>query len=171
MKTVLMGLLALIGVAVALVLIWGTTLPVNRQGSATRLIAAPAALVMAVLKDVSSQPGWRPDVRRIEMSTGSHQAWTEHKADGDAIQFWVNKQSPNEWHLGFESPRGYSGQWSGWTLETPQGTQINVTEDVKVPSLMGRILSRWFFDPEKFSQAYLQALETEVQRRMNLDKK
>jgi hypothetical protein len=48
---------------------------------------------------------------------------------------------------------------------TPEGesTRIAVLERATVPSPLGRVLARLFFDPEEFATTYLAALKARVE--------
>lgn len=163
MKTTLLILVGMVGVLLLGFLLWTMSLPKERQGQATQLVNAPAAVVMATLLDVQGQPRWRPDVQRIEILAGDQ--WIEHKADGDTIQFTRTLQTERELHLKFSSPRGYSGQWLGNVESQGNASRIAVTESVSTSAWLPRVLGVIFFDPEKFARQYLERLAQEAQRR------
>ena len=145
-------------------LLAGLLLPKTREGTATRLIAAPPDLVRRTILDVTAQPEWRSGIAAIEPRPDG--GWTEIKADGERIAFRLTEDSASGIALGFDSTRGYTGRWQGRIEAAGDGTtRLTVTEVATIPSPVGRLLARIFFDPAAFATMYLDELAAEVRRR------
>lgn len=161
---------AIVGALVLLVtgVYWaGSQLPATRSAKASVAIHSPPENIMAVLRDVASQPAWRPDVLSVEIH--STDDWTEQRRGGESIRFRTVARTEQAIELSFVSTRSYFGHWRGQLSGDPKGglTLLEVEESATVQSPVQRVLARIFFDPEKFSADYLSRLKTEVQRRSN----
>lgn len=136
-------------------LVLGWLLPPTREGRAEILINAPPSRVLAVIADVEAQPEWRPSVTSVQRdATG----WIENTSRGERVTFNPVTMSETRIHLRFNSDAGYSGEWIADLTAELSGTRIAVVERATIPSPLGRLLARAFFDPEAFATTYLQAL-------------
>ena len=164
MKPILV-VLGIAALAIVTVAGGGLMLPEVRRNTSGRLIAAPPHAVRGLLLDVSSQAEWRQAIKSV---TVSDQGWVEHTHDGEAITFRIVEQSAQTIRLEFASSRGYTGTWTGRIVPVGAGeteTRLEISERVDTPSPVGRILSRLFFDPDAFTQRYLDEVESEAIRR------
>ena len=153
---VVSGLVVLAG-AVVLVGWW---LPAAREGRAEVVIAAPAARIVAVIADVEAQPAWRAGIVSVERTA---EGWVEVTARGERIAFVAEEMAAARLRLRFASDAGYSGSWVAVLTSVSGGTQVSVVERAEVPSPLGRILARLFFDPQTFATTYLAALKLRVE--------
>lgn len=152
----------------ALIVVVGLLLPATRTGQVDRVVEATPAQLKAVILDKASQPSWRPDLAKVEVQSAT--TWTETTQRGEVITFELTAQTEQILQMRFKSSYGYHGQWEGRLVPTPSGgTHIFVTEQATTPSPIGRIMSRLFFDPKAFAQAYLDALVQETTRRSPRD--
>ncbi len=152
----------------ALVFLVGLLLPATRTGQVDRLVEATPAQLKAVILDKASQPKWRPDLAKVEVKSTTN--WTEITQRGEVITFELTAQTEEVLQMRFNSSYGYHGQWQGRFVATLSGgTHIFVTEQATTPSPIGRIISRLFFDPKAFANAYLDALVRETTRRSPRD--
>lgn len=147
-------------VLAGLVVLVGWLLPATREGRAETVIAAPPARIVAVIADVAAQPGWRDGIAAVER-TGD--GWVEVTARGERISFVTEEMGETRIRLRFASDAGYSGSWEAVLVPDGDGTRIAVVERAAVPSPLGRILARLFFDPEAFATTYLAALKARVE--------
>lgn len=138
----------------------GLLLPAAREGRAEVVIAAPAARVVAVIADVEAQVAWREGIASVGR-TGD--GWVEVTARGERISFVAEEMGEARVRLRFASDAGYSGTWEAVLTPADGGTRIAVVERAEVPSPLGRILARVFFDPEAFATKYLAALKAHVE--------
>ncbi|NBE07034.1 SRPBCC family protein [Paragemmobacter ruber] len=143
-----------------LVVLVGWLLPATREGRAEVLIAADPARIVAVIADVEAQPDWRAGIAAVER-TGD--GWTEVTARGERITFVTEEMAETRIRLRFASDAGYAGTWEAVLTPEGAGTRIAVVERATVPSPLGRILARLFFDPGAFATTYLAALKSRVE--------
>lgn len=151
-----MGLCLVAGLA----LLVGWMLPATREGRAEVVIAAPASRIVAVIEDVEAQSQWRDGIAAVEWTADG---WVEVTARGERIAFVVEEMGGARVRLRFASDAGYSGEWEAVLTLNGDGTRVAVVERAVVPSPIGRILARLFFDPEAFATTYLAALKARVE--------
>ena len=159
MRFLIWAVVALL-VLMALVYLVGGLLSATREGRAAAVIAAPVAEVVAVIADVEAQVDWRDGVAAV---TRTAEGWVEVTARGERISFVVEEMGPAQVRLRFASDAGYSGEWEAVLVPEGVGTRVSVVERAVVPSPIGRILARLFFDPEAFATRYLAALKARVE--------
>ncbi len=137
----------------------GWLLPATREGQAATVIAAPPAAVLAVIRDVAAQPGWRAGITRV---TPTPDGWVE-ETPRERITFTTDAMTETGIRLRFASDAGYTGTWQATLAPVAGGTRITATERATVPSPLGRILSRLLFDPGDVAATYLAALKARVE--------
>lgn len=150
------GLVLLAGLVVAV----GWALPASREGRAEVVIAAAPAQIVAVIADVEAQTEWRKGVSAVERTA---EGWVEVTARGERISFVTEEMSEAGIRLRFASDAGYAGVWEAVLVPDTGGTRIAVVERAEIPSPLGRILARLFFDPDAFATMYLAALKARVE--------
>lgn len=143
-----------------LVFLVGWLLPAMREGRAEVVIAAPPARIVAVIADVEAQAEWRRGIAAVERTADG---WIEVTARGERISFLAEEMGEARIRLRFASDAGYSGSWEAVLVPEGKGTRISVVERAEVPSPIGRVLARLFFDPEAFATTYLAALKARVE--------
>ena len=144
------------------VLVTGWLLPAAREGRAETVVAAPPARVVAVIADVEAQAEWRDGIAGVERTA---EGWVEVTARGERIAFVTDEMGEARVRLRFTSDAGYTGSWEAVLSPEGTGTRVSVVERAVVPSPIGRILVRLFFDPEQFATTYLAALKARVEGR------
>lgn len=95
--------------------------------------------------------------------SGRADGWVEVTARGERIAFVVQEMSEAGVRLRFASDAGYAGTWEAVLAPEGAGTRVSVVERAEVPSPLGRLLARLFFDPEAFDTTYLAALKARVE--------
>lgn len=143
-----------------LVFLLGWLLPATREGRAEVVIAAPPAQIVEVIADVEAQVAWREGISSVERSADG---WVEVTERGERISFVTEEMGEARIRLRFASDAGYSGSWEAVLTPEAEGTRIAVVERAEIPSPLGRILARLFFDPEAFATTYLVALKARVE--------
>jgi hypothetical protein len=143
-----------------LVVLAGWLLPATREGRAEVVIAAKPAQIVEVIADVEAQGAWREGISSVERSADG---WVEVTARGERISFMTEEMGEARIRLRFASDAGYSGSWEAVLTPEAEGTRIAVVERAEIPSPLGRILARLFFDPEAFATTYLAALKARVE--------
>lgn len=146
------GALFLIGAAFAV----GWLLPPGREGRAEVVIDAAPKRVLEAIQAVESQPEWRAGIATVMTRPDG---WVEVTARGERITFVVKQADESQVRLRFSSDAGYAGTWEATLTPEGKGTRIAVLERAEVPSPLGRILARIFFDPDAFAADYLAALK------------
>jgi hypothetical protein len=143
-----------------LVLLLGWLLLPTREGRAETVISATPAQIVAVITDVDAQTEWRQGISAVERTA---EGWVEVTARGERISFMAEEMGEARIRLRFASDAGYSGSWEAVLTPETGGTRIAVVERAEIPSPIGRILARLFFDPEAFATTYLAALKAQVE--------
>lgn len=151
---------AVVVLLVGVVFLVGWLLPATREGRAEVVIGAPAADIVAVIADVEAQVAWREGIAAVERTA---EGWVEVTARGERISFVAEEMGAARVRLRFSSDAGYAGTWEAVLAPVEGGTRVEVVERAVVPSPLGRILARLFFDPEAFAAMYLAALEARVE--------
>ena len=143
-----------------LVVLAGWLLPATREGRAEVVIAAKPAQIVEVIADVEAQGAWREGISSVERTADG---WVEVTARGERISFMTEEMGEARIRLRFSSDAGYSGTWEAVLVPEGDGARIAVVERAEIPSPLGRILARLFFDPEAFATTYLAALKARVE--------
>ena len=159
MRVLVWSVAAVVLLAGAVFLV-GWLLPAAREGRAEVVIAAPAKAVVAVIADVEAQVAWREGIAAVERTA---EGWVEVTARGERISFVAEEMGEARVRLRFSSDAGYEGTWEAVLSAEGAGTRIAVVERAEVPSPLGRILARLFFDPGQFAAMYLAALKARVE--------
>jgi hypothetical protein len=159
MRIVLVGLGVLVVLA-GLGLLAGYLLPATREGRAETVILAPPEAVLRVIADVTGQQAWRSGIGAVERTADG---WVETTERGERISFVAEEMTVRRVRLRFVSDAGYSGAWEAALTPTEGGTRISVVERATVPSPLGRILARLYFDPQAFATRYLAELKVRVE--------
>lgn len=160
MKTLAFSAVA-VAVLAIVVFAAGFLMPQARTGRAERFIAAPRASVVETILDVERQPDWRSNVRSVEIDGDE---WVETTASGERIRFAWTERGPERLALRFSSDRGYTGSWRATLSDALGGTRLTIEERAEIPSPMGRVFARLFFDPAAFSRRYLDGLARRLER-------
>ena len=150
------GLLLLAGLVMAV----GWALPASREGRAEVVIAATPAQIVEVIADVEAQTEWRQGISAVERTA---EGWVEVTARGERISFVTEERGEAGIRLRFASDGGYSGVWEAVLVPDAGGTRIAVVERAEIPSPLGRVVARLFFDPEAYATTYLTALKARVE--------
>ena len=150
------GLLLLAGLVMAV----GWALPASREGRAEVVVAATPAQIVEVIADVEAQTEWRQGISDVERTA---EGWVEVTARGERISFVTEERGEAGIRLRFASDGGYSGVWEAVLVPDAGGTRIAVVERAEIPSPLGRVVARLFFDPEAFATTYLTALKARVE--------
>jgi uncharacterized membrane protein len=151
------GLALLLGIAALI----GSRLPVAHM--ATRSIFLPWSCheVYAVVRDVSSSPSWRSDVKSVEL-LGKHNGklnYREHGKQGD-VTYELVEDIPDQKIVTriVDENLGYSGSWTTILVPENGGTRVTITENGAVPNVLFRFMSRYIFGHTATIDGYLNSL-------------
>ena len=147
------GLLVIFGV-MALI---GSTLPKAHVASRSILLHHTPQDVYAVVRDFSSAPNWRADVKRIEVETpvyfreeGKHGTVNYELVEDVPAQRMVTRIR--------DTDLGYSGQWTYSFTPENGGTRVTIREDGEVSNVLFRFMSRYVFGQTSTIDSYLTSL-------------
>jgi len=152
---------AIVVTALGLVLTVGLLLPETRTGYAERILSAAPDRIVSVISDVAAQPEWRSNVQAIE-AVGD--VWVELTRSGDRIRFAWTERTATTLALRFESDRGVVGTWRAHLIPEPAGTRLVVEERASIRNPVGRLIAFLMFDPNAFSERYLDALAQRLEK-------
>lgn len=162
MKYLLIGIGSLAGLG-ACILVIGFLLPIEVTASRTAELKASPAIVFQTVTDVEKQTSWRKDVKTVKVQP-NRDSWTEETIDGVLIEFKARrKEPPHRFEIEFVSNQGFSGSWVGIFTESPKGTIVQITETVKIPNPIFRVISRAFNLTDKLVDTYLSQLKASVE--------
>jgi uncharacterized membrane protein len=148
---ILIVLFVLAGLAFACAASLPTEVSARRDAS----LPAPVERVFALVTDVGRQANWRSDVAAVTVAP-DRRSWTENTKQGISIAFQEVERVENELYvIRFSSPQGFTGEWRGTFVSTPEGTRVVFTEAKTIPGLVGRVLSRLFAPPGAHIDRYL----------------
>jgi hypothetical protein len=149
--------------AVAVAWLVGRSLPAEHEASVTREIVSPLSLVASRVRDVATQPDWRPGVTRIEVRRriGAVLHYVEHGPNG-AIPFAFAEITPDRTFTStIDTERlPFGGTWTiALSPVSEQQTRVTITERGVVRSAVFRALARHVFGHTRTIEQYLSALE------------
>jgi len=147
------GVLLLAGV-MALI---GSMLPKAHVASRSILLHRSPQEVYAVVRDFSSAPKWRADVKRMEVETpvyfrevGKHGTVNYELVEDVPAQRMVTRIR--------DTDLGYSGQWTYSFTPESSGTRVTIREDGEVSNVLFRFMSRYVFGQTSTIDSYLTSL-------------
>ena len=147
------GVLLLAGV-MALI---GSMLPKAHVASRSILLHRSPQEVYAVVRDFSSAPKWRADVKRMEVETpvyfrevGKHGTVNYELVEDVPAQRMVTRIR--------DTDLGYAGQWTYSFTPESGGTRVTIREDGEVSNVLFRFMSRYVFGQTSTIDSYLTSL-------------
>lgn len=144
MLRIVLGSLATIAAAIALIALWGSRLPVAHV--ATRSVTLPAATeeVFAVLADVAKAPAWRSKLTRVELDPtgpGGRTRFTE-VSGGDRLTMEIEESRPPERMVTRIVGAGaFGGAWAYRIEPMAGGSRVTITEHGEVYNPIFRLIS------------------------------
>ena len=147
------GVLLLAGV-MALI---GSMLPKAHVASRSILLHRSPQEVYAVVRDFSSAPKWRADVKQMEVETpvyfrevGKHGTVNYELVEDVPAQRMVTRIR--------DTDLGYAGQWTYSFTPESSGTRVTIREDGEVSNVLFRFMSRYIFGQTSTIDSYLTSL-------------
>jgi uncharacterized protein YndB with AHSA1/START domain len=125
---ILISIVVLLLLAVALVYIDGSTLPVDHTTTVAGTIAAPPEKVFARIVDVAGGPSWRPAVQKVTVlpSDNGRDHWIEDLGHGQTMTFLaINTVAPTRREVLLDVPGATYG--GTWTYDVSPGTTSGTT--------------------------------------------
>jgi hypothetical protein len=154
---IVVGLLVLAGI-MALI---GSRLPKAHVASRSILLHRSPQDVYAVVRDFSSAPRWRSDLKRIDVDAqpgrpvyfreeGKHGTINYELVEDVPVQRMVTRIR--------DTDLGFSGQWTYSFAPENGATRLTIREDGEVSNVLFRFMSRYVFGQTATIDGYLTSL-------------
>lgn len=146
---------------IALVLMIGALLPAKHVASREIVVRKAPGEVYAVIRDFAAAPGWRTDLKAVEMlePVDGRMRFRENSSNG-IITYEAVEERANEKLVTriVDRDLGYFGSWTYELVPTESGTRVRITENGEVPNVLFRFMSRFVFGHAATMDTYLKAL-------------
>ncbi len=146
---------------IALVLVIGALLPAKHVASREIVVRKAPGEVYAVIRDFAAAPGWRTDLKAVEMlePVDGRMRFRENSSNG-IITYEAVEERANEKLITriVDRDLGYFGSWTYELLPAESGTRVRITENGEVPNVLFRFMSRFVFGHTATMDTYLKAL-------------
>jgi uncharacterized protein YndB with AHSA1/START domain len=155
------SLVALIVAAVAIIALIGASLPKEHVASRSILLHKTPAEVYGVVRDFSSAPHWRTDVKQVDVKI-QPDGRVHFREDGKqgTVNFEVVEDVPTQRMVTriLDTNLGYSGSWTYTFVTEDVGTRLTITENGVVSNVVFRFLSKYAFGHTATIDSYLGSL-------------
>ena len=151
------ALVALVGLAYLV----GARLPRDHVASVRAHFDQPPDSIYRVLTDVAAYPGWRHEVKAIEIlpDRNGHQLWRERAGTAVLDYEFTLAVRPNRLVSTIVSTDvGFSGRWIYQILPDATGTTLTITEEGAVDNPIFRFVLRFVVGVHGTLEKYLVAL-------------
>jgi len=157
MKVVLIGLAALVAIALVVVAI-GYSLPVRHRAVREARYHRPPSEIFALISDARSFSSWRPSVKTVEVlpDSGGRRRFREEGSDG-AILYEVAQSVPNDRLVTriADPSLPFGGSWTYELIPAGDSTTLRITEDGEVYNPVFRFVSRFVMGHTSTIDRYL----------------
>lgn len=166
MKLVIYIVVAVVGGLVLLVGIMaliGSRLPKSHVASRSIVLCKPPQEVYAVVRDFSSIPKWRSDVKQVEVEAPQGgPVYFREIGRHDTVNYELTEDIPGQRMTTRirDTDLGYSGQWTYFFAPEKGGTRLTIREDGEVSNVLFRFMSRFIFGHTATIDSYLTSLAT-----------
>lgn len=158
---IVIGIIAGLVLIVGIVALIGSRLPQSHVASRSIVLHQSPEKVYAVVRDFSSAPEWRSDVKQIDVETqpGGPVYFREEGKHG-AVNYELVEDVPNQRMVTRirDTDLGYAGQWTYTFAAENGGTRVTITENGEVSNVIFRFMSRYVFGHTATIDAYLDSL-------------
>ncbi|MEK6333799.1 MAG: SRPBCC family protein [Acidobacteriota bacterium] len=155
------SLVALLIIAVAVVVLIGSTLPKDHVASRSIRLQKTRAEVYGVVRDFSSAPSWRTDLKQVELMPQSN-GRLHFREDGKngTVNYELVEDLPEQRLVTriLDTDLGYSGNWTYEFAAEGAGTRVKITENGEVSNVIFRFLSKYAFGHTATIDTYLTSL-------------
>jgi hypothetical protein len=164
MKTLLLIVVAIVAVIIVLVavmLVIGSRLDPKHVASRSLRLQRSPAEVYGVIHDFERSPGWRSDLKRVEMlgTVDGHVRFREQGSNGTVTYEVLDDVAGQRLVTQIvDRDLGYSGSWTQVLAPVGNGTLLTVTENGEVSNPMFRFMSRYVFGQTSTIDTYLKSL-------------
>jgi uncharacterized membrane protein len=162
-KTLIVIAIAIVVVLVVLAAVMalvGSRLPKNHTASRSILFHRSPREVYDVVRDFSSAPSWRSDLKSVEVKTQPDGKINFREVGSDTVDYEVAEDIPERRLVTriLNTDLGYSGQWTYEFVPEGGGTRVKITEDGEVSNVLFRFMSRYVFGHTSTMDSYLSSL-------------
>lgn len=158
---VVLGVLLL---AVAVVVIVGWLLPVAHVASKSVQLSAPPEKVFALVATPEEYASWRPDVKKVDVTTDS--GVTRFREDGSngAILFEITERIPPRRFVTRIADKSlpFGGRWIYEIAPAGTGSELRITEEGEVYNPIFRFVSRLIMGHTATIERYLAAVKKKL---------
>lgn len=164
MKTlivVVLGIICGVALLIGVIAILGSRLPKAHVASRSLYLHRSPQEVYGVVRDFSSAPKWRSDVKQIEVQPQPDgRLYFREVGKNDTVNYELIEDLPAERMVTRirDTDLGYSGQWTYRFYSETGGTRLVITEDGEVSNVIFRFLSRHVFGHTATIDSYLTSL-------------
>lgn len=155
------SLVALLFTFVALVALIGSRLPREHVASRSILLHKSPADVYGVIRDFSSAPLWRPDLKKVEVMTQTDgRVHFREEGKNDTVNYELVEDVPAQRMVTriLDTNLGYAGSWTYVFAPDAAGTRLTITENGVVSNVIFRFLSKYAFGHTATIDTYLTSL-------------
>jgi hypothetical protein len=158
---VVIGVVAGIVLLAGIIAMIGSRLPKSHSASRSVFLHQSPQQVYAVVRDFTSAPAWRSDVKRIDVQErpGEKVQFREEGKNG-TVNFELTEDVPEQRMVTriMDTDLGYSGKWTYMFTSENGGTRVTITEDGEVSNVLFRFMSRYVFGHTATLDGYLTSL-------------
>lgn len=149
-----------LALVVGLVAWWGALLPAEHRVVRQVDLPRPRDEVWRDLEAVEAFPSWRPQVKRVEVSSeGGVLTWREFGRGGVTALRAVTSDPPALRVVEIADPDlPYGGAWTYDLADTSTGSTLTITEEGEVTNVIYRFMSRYIFGYTDTIDSFLAAL-------------
>jgi hypothetical protein len=156
---IILSLLALGGV----IYLIGYFLPVNHVSTVKRTLPVRSAELWSVLVNFQDYKVWRSDLKSV--TPISNNRWKEESRHGDiTYQHELVEQYKRFVSKIVSEDLPFGGQWTYELKETPDGTELTITEHGEVYNPFFRFMSKYLFGHDATLRQYMDDLEDHVKK-------
>ena len=149
-----------LGAFLLAVVAFGYALPVAHVATRDAVLPAPPERVFTAITEVEAFPGWRSDVREVEVTARTpHLQWRERGSDG-TIAYEVQESEPPRRLVTriTDKTLPFGGAWTFTLQPADGGTKLTITENGEVYNPLFRVMSRFVFGHTATLERYLENL-------------
>lgn len=158
---IIVGIIIGIALLAGVMALIGSRLPKAHTASRSVFLHQSPAQVYAVVRDFSSAPTWRSDVKQVDVETqlGGRVHFREHGGQG-VVNYELAEDVPSQRMVTriLDTDLGYSGKWTYVFAAENGGTRVTITEDGEVSNVLFRFMSRYIFGHTATLDTYLTSL-------------
>lgn len=158
----IVGILALLGLTITVIVIMGRRLPVKHTATASATFDMPVDVVwkkIIAFEDVSQ---WRPSVKQVEHVSGDGvgAVWRETGSDGKIPYQTLEMSPPRKLVRKIADPKlPFGGSWTYEITPNRSACTLTITENGEVYNPVFRFVSRHVMGHNKSIESYLKDLK------------